>query len=350
MTDIDGKDCGTCGRQFKTEQDFLTKTSRWRVCARGNLWFNCGCNSTIMVKKGRFDWYSPEKFMSPGARSVFNRLPGVKDLPHIPTSVMEIQTLLQDKNVTARQLGSAVKNDPLIAGNLLQIANNLKIGGGKKIDSLEHAVTFVGFKTISDILLTISVSSFTFKCLRFNADSFWQESFLTGMVAEHLGRKFNRALLSDEVYLGGCLANVGKVVQAICLPDETDRVADDIANPKNPKHWAQAETDHKVYEHGILGEIAAGFWGLPQYVVDAAGTHHSPEFGTLKGVPPDLTEIVRFANQLTHWLLFQPSRMDKKVYEKCLSQFELTEKILEQTIDELMPLKAHVEAMRIGVK
>ena len=301
-----------------------------------------------MIKKGKFDWYSPDKGMSPEAGSLFNRVPGMKELPHIPTYVMELQTLMQDTNVTSKQLALVVKKEPMIAGNLLSIANNLKAASGTKIESVEHAITYVGFKTLSDVILTASVSSFKFQCKLFKSDNFWRESFLTGMVAEFLARRYNPGLVPDEVYLAGTLANVGKVVQAICLPAETDIIATEIENPKNPKSWVAAEIDHKTYDHGILGEIAAGFWGLPAYVVEVAGTHHIPESTTPKGAPADLTEIVRLANQLSHWLLFQPSRMQKAVYDRSLERFGLTEASIEKMVDELMGLKASAEAMTLA--
>jgi HD-like signal output (HDOD) protein len=261
---------------------------------------------------------------------------------------MELQTLLQDQNVTARQLALVIKKDPLIAGNILQIANNLKTSGGKPIESLEHAVTYVGFKTLAEIILTASISSFKFNSKAFKADAFWRESFLTGLISEHLARRLNKTLIPDEVYLAGCLANVGKVVQAICLPDQSDAVSGALENPKDPKNWTNAEQAVKVYGHGILGEIAASLWGLPGYVVSVTASHHNPKAITPRGSLPTVEEIVKFGNQLTHWILFQPTRMEQPVYERCLERFQMKEYDIEKMVDDLMPLKANVEKMTVG--
>ena len=120
------KECKKCSRKFVTETDFFTGTSRWRICDMGNLWFNCSCQSTMMLKKGKFPWYSPDKVMSKEAASVFNQLATLKNLPHLPQALMKLQTLLGDDNSTSGQIVQALRSNALIAGNVLKTANNLK--------------------------------------------------------------------------------------------------------------------------------------------------------------------------------------------------------------------------------
>ena len=90
-------------------EDFLHDTSRWRICDRQNLWFNCSCQSTNMIIKGKYDWYSPDMQMSDGAKSVFNQIPTIKELPHVPSYVMELQQLIAQENTTSKQLADVAK-------------------------------------------------------------------------------------------------------------------------------------------------------------------------------------------------------------------------------------------------
>ena len=79
-----------------------------------------------MVPKGKFDWYTPDKTMKPEAREVFNTLPALKSLPNIPTALMELQTLIENENVNSKQLALAAKKDPIVAANIIRVANNFK--------------------------------------------------------------------------------------------------------------------------------------------------------------------------------------------------------------------------------
>ena len=333
------KVCNTCGREFWTEQDFLKSTTRWRMCERGNLWFNCGCNSTNMIIKGKFPWYSPDMFMSGEAKSVFNTLPSLQDLPHLPTSVMELQQLILDDKVSSAKLAQVSKKDPLIATNILKIANNLKAGSTQAIESLEHAISYIGLNSLSDIILTASIKAFPFKTENFKSDTFWSESFLTGRIAEQLSRKFAPNLVHDEVYLAGALCNVGKVVLAICFPTDADKIDRDSKDPKKLTSWRTGEQIHDTQDHCILGEIAASFWGLPEYIMNSAAYHHRPPETAGVKTDPDITDVVRLANQLSHWIQLEPNKIEQELLIQSAQLFGLSEGDLDGIAEEFMTLR-----------
>ncbi len=332
------KKCNTCGREFLTENDFLKGTSRWRLCERGNLWFNCQCNSTNMIVKGKFPWYSPDLFMSARAKSLFNTLPGLRELPHMPTVVMELQQLLLVENVSSSQIAAVSKRDPIIASNILKIANNLKAELEGKIDSLEHAISYIGFRALSDIIVTASVSSFKFKTTIFNADEFWQECFLTGKIAEFLSVRYAKHIVPDEAYLAGALCNVGKVVLAICFPDQADTIALDTKDVKLLKGWRQSERQYECHDHCTLGEIAGAFWGLPEYVMSASANHHKVPESPSPRSHLAMDDIVRFANQLAHWVLLEPCKIESYILNYSSRIFGLNHIQVDQLAEELSAL------------
>jgi hypothetical protein len=73
--------CGKCKREFAGERDLLTETTRWRMCAKGNLWFHCSCGATLTLPKGKYEFFSPAMAMSDKARSVFAKLQRREDIP-----------------------------------------------------------------------------------------------------------------------------------------------------------------------------------------------------------------------------------------------------------------------------
>lgn len=201
------KTCNTCGRKFMSPEDFLHHTSRWRICESGHLWFNCLCNSTNMIIKGKYEWYDPNRQLSGTAQSIFNQIPNIKALPRIPSYVMEIQTLIQDENISATKLAAVAKHDPLLAGQVLKIANSRVASRGTRIESLAHAITFIGIPALKDIVLLAALKTFKLKCKVFNAEKFWEHSFLVGRAAEFLGRRFQTDLVPDEIYVAGSVCN-----------------------------------------------------------------------------------------------------------------------------------------------
>ena len=334
------KKCGACGREFKTEQDVLQFGSCWRICSRGFLWFNCTCDSTLMVAKGKFDWYSPEKLLNAQARSIFNALPTRNKLPNISSAVMELQQLIQDENVTSKHLANAAKKEPVIAANILKIANGFNAHNrSKKIESLDHAISYVGHRTIGEMISIASIQTFATQCKIFNAEHFWQESLLAGRIAERLASEFSRLITPDDAYIAGCLFNIGKIVMSILFPEEADRIARDEQDPLVLSPWIQGEAKYRTTSHRVLGEIGASFWGMPDFVSEAAIAHHRmPTHSGLESIT--IGDITCLANQLTHWLSLDPHKIDMKLMLKSAAKFGLsTESLLDSYVEKISFLR-----------
>lgn len=327
MSDFPLKECASCKRSYNSVEDFMTNTSRWRVCESGHLWFNCSCQSTGIIVKGKFPWYSPTTRLGVRARSFFNELAELKNLPHLPTVVLELQQLIEKPGVDSAQIASVMKRNPLIAGNVIRMANDLKrAGASHQISSLEHAVAYLGMDTLEELVLAAGVQSFSFPTQKFNHQAFWERSFLVGRISEGLAKRFAPHLNPDEIYIAGCLANLGKVAMAICFPTDCDRVAKEVENPKKLPTWQVAEQNLGVYDHTILGEIAAAMWGMPDAVMEATAHHHRPgQQSSFK----ESTHIVSLANQLSHWVMLTPSRIDQPLLAAVSRGFQLTDGDLE---------------------
>ncbi len=88
----------------------------------------------------------------------------------------------------------------------------------------------------------------------------------------------------------------------------------------------------------MLGEIAAAFWGLPEYIMTCASNHHTMTKKS-PGEAPDISDIIRLANQLTHWVQLTPNRIDEPLLKSAFKAVGLDERAGEALADQLIPLK-----------
>jgi HD-like signal output (HDOD) protein len=345
--------CQCCERVYEVPEDYLKGTSKFRVCPKGFLWFECSCGSGLVLKKGEYEWYSPTLHMSEAAATIFKNVQEIRNIPLVPTAIMALQTVISDEKSSSADIKKALKQTPNIAMGVLRIANNLRASSVSEFTNLEHAISFVGRRTLNDLILTETLQEFDFKTNFFGKDAYWQESILTGKICEYIAEHYAKHLSKDEAYIAGCLCNIGKVVSAICFPNVTDDVARQTVNPRRPRTWSQGEDNIRAYSHVTLGEIAASLWGFPEYVVHAISYHHSlPEKVT--DLPVDvldfmddeaaqkqvtLQQIVAFGNQLTHWILLQPTRMDEPLLHAYAKRFGLNEEQVTLLADQLIKLK-----------
>ena len=348
--------CQCCERKYETPEDYLRGTSRFRVCIKGNLWFECSCGSGMMLKKGEFEWYSPTLKMSDAAATIFKDVREFKNIPLIPTAVMELQTIIADDKASSQQIEEALRNAPNIALGVLATANNLRAAGSPQFSSLSHAITYIGRKTVNDIVLSETLQDYDFKSQHFSKDAYWREAILTGKIAEYIASQHAKNLSKDEAYIAGSLTNIGKIVAAICFPEITDDVLSSISHPRRPRTWMEGENQLRAYSHLVLGEIAAALWGFPEYVTHALSFHHTLP----KDVPelikndieflgestdkedqqgPCMQHIVALANQYTHWVLLQPNRMDQLLFAEYAHIIGLNQQARDALGEELMALR-----------
>ncbi len=345
--------CQCCERVYEVPEDYLKGTSKFRVCPKGFLWFECSCGSGLVLKKGEYEWYSPTLHMSEAAATIFKNVQEIRNIPLVPTAIMTLQTVISDENSSSSDIKKALRDTPNIAMGVLRIANNLRASSIPEFTNLEHAISFVGRKTLNDLILTETLQEFDFKTNFFAKDAYWQESILTGKICEYIAEHFAKHLSKDEAYIAGCLCNIGKVVSAICFPNVTDDVARQTVNYRRPRTWLQGEDNIRAYSHVTLGAIAASLWGFPDYVVHAISYHHSPP-EKVTDLPADVLEfmedenakkqvtlqqVVAMGNQFTHWVLLQPTRMDEPLLYAYAKYFNLNEEQVNQLASQLMQLK-----------
>lgn len=349
--------CQCCERIYETPEDFLKGTSRFRVCPKQFLWFECSCGSGLILKKGEYEWYSPTLNMSDAAATIFKEVQEIRNIPLIPTAILTLQTVISDEKASSKDIKQALKDAPNIAMGVIRTANNLRASGNPEFTSLEHAITFIGRKTLNDLILSETLQEFDFKTHHFSKDMYWQEAILTGRIAEHLATHYAPNVAKDEAYIAGCLCNIGKVVSAICFPNITDDVAKTVMNPRRPKTWTQGEDSLRAFSHVVLGEVAGALWGFPEYVVHAVSYHHTvpnkvsdishQELEFLDADPKakkpiNVQQIVALANQFSHWILLQPARMDEPLFDMYAKIFQLDDKAKSLLADQLMELKEKV--------
>lgn len=329
--EVKEKICSCCGATFRSEKEVLESCSRFRICSMGMLWFNCSCESTLVIEKGALDWYSPDKVMTKKNASIFNMIPNIKDLPHIPNQVMKLQLLLENKNISSEELAAALRKEPLLAAKVIKIADEMVAYSCNRINSIKHAISYIGIEKLKEVMLIAAISQFRVRARLFDIDRFWEKNFKRGLVGQYLLKRLDLDNLDSElVYIACTLCNIGKVVIAILFPEETDAII------KSNEEWKRTETMLIPYSHEGLGEIAGSIWALPSFVLDSIRSHHRHWITEERGYIA-IEDVVKLANQLTHWVNLEPHRIDQELLEHTATKtFKLEKSDLEKIADDYL--------------
>src|SRR4030042_3050935 len=134
----------------------------------------------------------------------------IKETAEVATiSAVAFQTaqLLRNPDVAVNKITEIVGLDQSLTAKILRLVNSSFYGFQGKISSLSQAIVLLGFNTVRNVILSVSVlKSFSGDkgCKVFNAGTFWGHSVGTAFVAKNLAEhvKFKE---TEDAFIGGLL-------------------------------------------------------------------------------------------------------------------------------------------------
>lgn len=210
----------------------------------------------------------------------------IKNLPTVPSIVAKISHLVENPETSAAEVGRLIAQDQVLSAKVLRMANSAFFGMSRKISSIPSALMILGFDVVKGLVLTSSV----FDMIQKSMAGLWEHSIgcaaASGAVATALGRDD-----AEEILVAGLLHDLGKVVLALNMPEEMDRVREKVE--KENLFFYEAENAVLDFHHGEIGQWLAEHWNLPESLAEPMRLHHSPERAILR---PESTAIVHLAD------------------------------------------------------
>jgi HD-like signal output (HDOD) protein/CheY-like chemotaxis protein len=200
-------------------------------------------------------------------------------LPTFPNAVIEISNCLRKPNATIGEAAQIISRDVAMTANLMKVMNSAFFGSRRQVTSVERAVAYLGFDTLTALVLGHSL----FCAHKSSAmEVLWRHSFETARAAREIALAEQLSPIRvEEAFLAGMLHDVGRVVFAT-------RTGPQASTPA-----ANVDT-----HHAEVGAYLLGLWGFPSHIVAASALHHKPSARADRSL--DLTVLVHVADRLAH--------------------------------------------------
>ena len=225
-----------------------------------------------------------------------DRISKLGNRPSHPAIIERINRAVSDDSINAEMLAAIIKKDQGLVSRILRLANSSYYGLSQKVVTIQHAITILGFSTVANLAMTVSVARF-FDGIDavegFDPAALWTHSLATAVVAQVLMK--HHAGHAEEAFMAGLLHDIGKVFMAL---DDAPKLAQALrlqaAHPLAPGH----EQEQQVFgwSHAEVGALMARQWQFSTIYQEAIRFHHEPERA------PDLSAItaaVCAANQIS---------------------------------------------------
>lgn len=241
----------------------------------------------------------------------------IEDLPTLPSIATQVMSIIEDDRSTSSDLAKVIKNDIPLTGKLLKIANSAFYGRRSQISTLVDAVNLIGYNSVSNVVMSISVIDI-FEKRRvdgpINKEDFWRHSIACGICARALARKIGYRL-PEEAFTAGIIHDIGRLIIEQYFPEQFKEIVNRVVTEEIS--FLKGETDVLGVDHSIIGKWLLDKWNLPKGLKDAVWFHHQH----LKSFDKDnskivLSKIVNVANTICQNQMLSTSTYDNVPFLK----------------------------------
>jgi putative nucleotidyltransferase with HDIG domain len=216
---------------------------------------------------------------SPAAAAALDRLRCTTDedlelaigrLPVFPAAAQKALDLLAREDWNAYDLGAVATSDPVLAADLIRVANSWAFAPRQPIKTLAHAITYIGADKASKVLLAAALRPlFASAPLR----EIWNHSIEASSAAQSLARLTGK-VDPEEAFLAGLIHDIGRLA-TLLLPQEFQ-----LRSAQLLEKGCELLLVERVlcgFSHAELGARALKLWSFPATLVEAVRFHHEPE-------------------------------------------------------------------------
>ncbi|MBN1522765.1 MAG: HDOD domain-containing protein, partial [Candidatus Aureabacteria bacterium] len=261
-------------------------------------------------------------------------------LPSLPIIAHKLMTVIEDRRTAAKDLAEVISKDPAMTAKVLKLVNSSFFGFSSKISMVSRAVVVLGFNTIKNLALGISVFK-TAKSMEsgktgLDMERFWEHSLAVAAGARLIAR-LTRYKLPEEAFVAGLLHDIGKIIFNQYMPEEFTKAIE--MSLKENIHLEKAEMHFIGADHEVAGDYLADRWKLPYAIRKAISQHHNPPLHEL-GVDAEMLKlicIVSLSNTLCKMkdIGFSGNKYIGKNDEEVLNWFEIEEGLVERFFLEI---------------
>jgi HD-like signal output (HDOD) protein len=194
----------------------------------------------------------------------------IKNIPKLPKCAGSLSAKLLDDNVSAKEVTESVQEEPALAAAILKTVNSAYYGLTEKMSSLHHAILYLGFNNVYQIILENSIRNIMpqdeeYEDIRLHS---YMISLIAGEIASYCQK--SKPLINTTV---GILHDVGKIVMLLLKRKHP-----------NIKELINMIDDSKV------GACLLRNWGFPENITKIIECQYEPEFTN----PEDIEQEFRY--------------------------------------------------------
>jgi HD-like signal output (HDOD) protein len=200
---------------------------------------------------------------SQAARAYLNdSLTAPQTIAPLPRVCAQLAQLTAQEVTDAAQLARLIQSDPVLAGEIIRVANSPALRPRTAIVSLQQAVSWLGVAEVRNIAMAVMLRGEVFSAPGHEpqTEELWQEAWLAGLWAKEIARERRKHV--ESAFLAALMHRTGAALALKIL----SRFEAQEREPLDARLFG----DLVVEFEPALGRLLMNNWLLPKDVQDAA--------------------------------------------------------------------------------
>lgn len=198
-------------------------------------------------------------------------------LQPIPQVALKMMRLLHLDNYDIAALTEEIRKDQVLSARTLKLCNSVFIGSREKIESLDHALVYLGQTLLMKFVISASINNFFQQAAggySLCKGGMYHHAIGTAVIAEKIADLSQKAN-PMAAYTAGLLHDIGKVVLDQYIQSALPMFYRELQQDR--KNFIEVEKDLLGIDHTEAGAQLARKWSLPDSVAESIIHHHNPE-------------------------------------------------------------------------
>ena len=207
-------------------------------------------------------------------------LEGLVSIPTVPSTLTEINRILDDPDGSAREAAEVVARDPAVAAKVLRLVNSAYYALKNPVSNIPFAVSILGLKVLKNLVVQATIlETFGAKegAAGLDTEWLWDHSFKAAVAAGQLARHAADTvkMIPEDAYTCGLIHDVGRIIMADSFGAKFARAV--LVARKTKKPLQQVEQETFNFDHAAVGALLSERWRLSPRLSKASLHHHSPQ-------------------------------------------------------------------------
>jgi len=188
----------------------------------------------------------------------------IDQLPPLPEVASKVINMVSDPDVSFKLVAQEISKNQAMTANILKLCNSAFFSKGKEITSIDRAIVTLGLKEVKDIVLLVAAKPVLDKPVSgydLAQGDLWKQGLAVATMSRDIAIAKKRKDLSDIVFTGGIIHNVGKVVIALFVQQAFRQILELVQTGNIAFHVAEKEI--MGYNHQEVGEKILIKWNFP---------------------------------------------------------------------------------------